>query len=65
MSCGKLPAVFRLQVHVNHDAEQCLSLVGNLFEQSENVFHSDHFTSVILADFQYAALSVGEAADPF
>ena len=59
------PAVFRLQVHVHYDAEQCLRLVGDLFEQSENVFHSDHLTSVILADFQYAALSVGEAADPF
>ena len=59
------PAVFRLQVHVNYDAEQCLRLVGDLFEQSENILYSDHLTPVILADFQYATLSVGEAADPF
>ena len=59
------PAVFRLQVHVNHDAEQCLCFVGDLFEQSENALHSDHFAPIILADFQDAALRVGEAADPF
>ena len=60
-----LPANVRLQVHVDHDTEQRLRLVGDLFEQPENALHSNHFTPVILADFQYAALGVGEAADPF
>ena len=60
-----LPAVFRLQVHVHHDAQQRLRLVGDFFKQPENAFHSNHLAPIILADLQYAALRVGEAANPF
>ena len=59
-----LPARLRFQVHVDHDAEQRLRLVGDLVEQPQHVLHSDHLAPVVSADFQHAALSVGEPAHP-
>ena len=57
-------AALGLEVHFHHDAEKRLNLVGNIFEKLEKVLHSDDFAPVVPADFQHAALRVGESADP-
>ena len=59
-----IAAHLRLQVDINHDAEQRLRLARDLLKQPEHFVHSDHLAAVVLADLQDAALGVGEAADP-
>ena len=57
-------AAFRLEVHFHDDAEKRLNLVGDLFEELEDVLHSNGFAPVVPADLQHAALRIGEPADP-
>ena len=59
-----LRATFGFEVHFHDDAEECLNLVGNVFEKLEDVLHSNDFTLVVPADFQHASLRVGESTDP-
>ena len=57
-------AAFGLEVHFHDDAEKRLHLVGNIFEELEEVLYSNDFAPVVLADLQHAALRIGESADP-
>ena len=59
-----LQAGFRLQVHLDDDAEQRLHLVGDLLEEPINIAHPDDLPAVVPADLEDAALGVGESADP-
>ena len=59
-----LRTTFGFEVYFHDDAEERLNLVGNVFEKLEDVFHSNDFSPVVPADFQHAALRVGESTDP-
>ncbi len=52
------------EVYVDDDAEERLHLVGDFLEQPKDAVHPDDGSLVVLADFEGAALGVGESADP-
>lgn len=56
---------FLPQIHRHHDAKDVPYLIRDVFKQLFGILEADKFAFVILSDDQYAALSVGEATNPF